>query len=316
MRILVAGATGAVGRRLVPLLVSKGHAVMGLSRTPEKAAAIRAVGAEALAADGLDAESIRAVVNSARPDVIVHEMTDLRGASDLRAFDRSFANTNRLRTEGVDHLLQAAREAGVKRFVAQSFCGWPYARIGGPVKSEADPLDPEPPQEFRRTLNAIRHLETAVAGAHDLEGIVLRYGALYAEDTGVFEGSMVGDLRRRRAPLIGKATGWWSFLHADDAAGATAVAIERGAAGIYNIVDDDPASVQTWLPALAEILGAPRPFRVPAWLARIMVGEHIVSLMTQTRAGSNTKAKKELGWQPIYGSWREGFAEAVARLPK
>ena len=198
-------------------------------------------------------------------------MTDLRGASDLRAFDRSFATSNRLRTEGVDHLLSAAREAGVKRLVAQSFCGWPYARTGGPVKSEEDPLDPDPPQEFRRTLDAIRYLEAAVVGADHLAGIVLRYGAFYGEGTGVFDGSMVGELRRRRVPLIGDAAGWWSFLHVDDAARATAIAVERTCTGIYNIVDDDPAPVSTWLPALARMLNAKRPFR-RAGLARSLNG--------------------------------------------
>jgi nucleoside-diphosphate-sugar epimerase len=315
MRIFVAGATGAVGRRLVPLLVSNGHEVVGLTRTPEKAEAVRALGAQAVIADGLNAHSIRSAVVSARPDIIVHEMTDLRGASDLRAFDRSFATSNRLRTEGVDHLLSAAREAGVKRLVAQSFCGWPYARTGGPVKSEDDPLDPDPPKEFRRTLDAIRYLEAAVVGADHLEGVVLRYGAFYGEGSGVFDGSMVGELRRRRVPLIGDAAGWWSFLHVDDAARATAVAVEGNCTGIYNIVDDDPAPVSTWLPALAGLLKAKRPFRASVWLARLIAGEHVVALMTQARAGSNAKAKKELGWRPVYSSWREGFMEVAARLP-
>ncbi len=315
MRIFVAGATGAVGRRLVPLLVSNGHDVVGLTRTPQKAEVIRALGAEAAVADGLNAHSIRSAVVSARPDVIVHEMTDLRGASDLRAFDRSFAMSNRLRTEGLDHLLSAAKEAGVKRLVAQSFCGWPYARTGGPVKSEDDPLDPDPPKEFRRTLDAIRYLEAAVIGANHLAGVVLRYGAFYGEGTGVFDGSMVGDLRRRRVPLIGDAAGWWSFLHVDDAARATAIAVEQSCTGIYNIVDDDPAAVSAWLPALARMLNAKRPFRVPVWLARLIAGDHVVALMTQARAGSNAKAKKELGWRPVYSSWREGFADVAARLP-
>ncbi len=315
MRIFVAGATGAVGRGLVPLLVSNGHEVVGLTRTPEKAEAIRALGAQAAVADGLDADSIRRAVVSARPDIIVHEMTDLRGASDLRAFDRSFATSNRLRTEGVDHLLSAAREAGVKRLVAQSFCGWPYARTGGPVKSEEDPLDPDPPQEFRRTLDAIRYLEAAVVGADHLAGIVLRYGAFYGEGTGVFDGSMVGELRRRRVPLIGDAAGWGSFLHVDDAARATAIAVERTCTGIYNIVDDDPAPVSTWLPALARMLNAKRPFRAPVWLARLMAGDHVVTLMTQARAGSNAKARNQLGWRPVVSSWREGFADVAARLP-
>lgn len=312
MRIFVAGATGAVGRRLVPALISTGHSVVGLTRSPGKAESIRALGAEAVVADGLDAEAIHAAIMSSRPDVIVHEMTDLKDASDLRAFDRSFAVSNRLRTEGTDHLLAAAKDAGVGRIVAQSFCGWPYARIGGMVKSEDDPLDPDPPQEFRRTLDAIEHLEGAVTTSTAFEGIVLRYGAFYGDDTGLFDGPFVDQVRRRRTPIIGDGNGWWSFLHIDDAAQATALAIERGRPGqIYNIVDDEPAPVREWLPALARSLGAKPPFHVPAWIGRIVAGEHLVAMMTQQRAGSNAKAKRELGWQPAHPSWRQGFAEVV-----
>lgn len=312
MRIFVAGATGAVGRRLVPLLVSAGHSVVGLTRTPEKTAAIRALGAEAVVADGLDADAIRADVASSKPDVIVHEMTDLRGASDLRHFDRSFAISNRLRTEGTDHLLAAAREAGVKRFVAQSFCGWPYARVGGAIKSEMDPLDDSAPREMSRTLDAIRYLESAVTASSEPEGIVLRYGAFYGPGTGLLEASLIEQIRRRRVPVIGDGNGWWSFIHVEDAAKATALAIERGKAGnIYNIVDDEPAPVREWLPALARILGAKSPLHVPAWIAAILAGEHMVVMMTQARGGSNEKAKRELGWQPEYPSWRRGFAEAA-----
>jgi nucleoside-diphosphate-sugar epimerase len=314
MRIFVAGATGAVGRQLLPLLVSAGHSVVGLTRSPEKTGSIRAVGADAVIADGLDANAMRSAVVAARPDVIVHEMTDLKNASDLRAFDRSFAQSNLLRTKGTDHLLAAAKEAGVRRFVAQSFCGWPYARIGGAVKSECDPLDPDPPQEFRRTLAAIQYQENAVTNAVDTEGTILRYGAFYGDDTGLFDGPFVDQVRRRRVPLIGDGNGWWSFLHIDDAAAATVLAIERGRPrDIYNIVDDDPAPVREWLPALARTLGARPPFHLPAWIARIVAGEHLVTMMTRQRAGSNAKAKHELGWQPAHVSWRQGFAEIVAR---
>ncbi|MGB0084942.1 MAG: NAD(P)-dependent oxidoreductase [Rhodomicrobiaceae bacterium] len=317
MRIFVAGATGAVGRRLVPLLVSAGHSVAGLTRTREKSATIRKLGGEAVIADGLDAEAIHAAVGSVKPDVIVHEMTDLKGASDLRDFDRSFASSNRLRTQGTDNLLAAARAAGVKRFVAQSFCGWPYAREGGEIKSETDPLDASPPQELRRTLDAIRHLENVVTGSSVPEGIVLRYGGFYGPHTGLFNGPTVQQIRRRRVPVIGDGNGWWSFVHIDDAAKATALAIERGKAGnIYNIVDDEPAPVRKWLPALAKLLGAKPPFHLPAWLAHILVGEHLVVLMTQVRAGSNAKAKRELGWQPEHASWRQGFAEVLAQRPQ
>jgi 2-alkyl-3-oxoalkanoate reductase len=315
MHIFVAGATGAVGRRLLPLLLSAGHTVVGLTRKPEKCPAIRALGAEAIAADGLDAEAVHAAVASAKPDVIVHEMTDLKAASDLREFDRTFAASNRLRTEGTDNLLAAARHAGVKRFIAQSYCGWPYAGVGGPIKSEEDPFDSDPPQQFQRTLDAIRHLENAVTGSTAPEGIVLRYGAFYGPDTGLFDGPMVEQVRRRRAPIIGDGNGWWSFLHIDDAAKATALAIERGKAGnIYNIVDDEPAPVREWLPALASMLGARPPLHIPAWLARFIAGEHLVVMMTQIRAGSNEKAKRELGWQPEIASWRQGFADIAGQL--
>lgn len=315
MRVFVAGATGAVGRRLVPRLVSAGHSVAALTRTPAKAESIRALGAESVVADGLDAEAINEAVARVRPEVIIHEMTDLSGAADLRAFDQSFAASNRLRTEGTDHLLAAARSAGVKRFIAQSFCGWPYARTGGPVKTESDPLDPDPPAEMRRTLDAIRYLEGTVVGSAMPEGIVLRYGAFYDLDTGLFDGPFVEQVRRRRAPQIGDGNGWWSFVHIDDAAEATALAVERGVAGnIYNIVDGEPAPVRVWLPALAEMLGAKPPRHLPAWLGRLVAGEHLIAMMTEIRAGSNEKARRELGWKPTHPSWRQGFAEIVAVL--
>ena len=314
MRIFVAGATGAIGGRLVPLLVSAGHSVTGLTRTPAKADAIRRTGAEAAVADGLNRAAIVKAVTTARPDVIVHEMTSLGGANDLRRFDHSFAPTNRLRTQGLDNLLAAAKQAGTLRIVAQSFCGWPYARESGPVKSESDPLDPAPPRKLRRALDAIRYLENTVTASSEIAGIVLRYGALYGPGTGLFDGPMIDQLRRRRVPLIGDANGLWSFLHIDDAATATAIAVERGPRGIYNIADDEPAPVRDWLPALAAMLGASPPRRIPEWLARIVAGEHIVALMTETRAGSNAKAKRDLAWQPKYSSWRQGFAEVLSQL--
>jgi nucleoside-diphosphate-sugar epimerase len=313
MRIFVAGATGAVGRNLVPRLVAAGHQVVGTTRTQGKANLIRKLGGEPLVVDGLDADAVRRAVQSAAPDAIVHEMTDLKAASDLRRFDRTFAVSNRLRTEGTDHLLAAAREAGVKRFVAQSFCGWPLARVGGPVKSEEEPLDPDPPREMRRTLDAIRHLESAVTQTPSIGGIVLRYGAFYGANTGLFDGAFVEQIVRRRVPVIGDGNGWWSFVHIEDAAAATALAVEHGAAGeIYNIVDDEPAPVREWLPALAVMLGAKPPRHVPAWLARLVAGEHMVVLMTQARAGSNAKAKRALGWQPAHPSWRQGSPKSRA----
>ena len=289
---------------------------MGLTRTAAKAEAIRGTGAEPVVADGLDAAAIGAAVASCRPDVVIHEMTDLTGATDLRHFDRAFTNSNRLRTVGTDILMAAAREAGVKRFIAQSFCGWAFARTGGPVKTETDELDPDPPQQFRRTLEAIRYLERTVTGSAKPEGIVLRYGAFYGPGTGALDRSMVEQLRHRRVPLIGDGGGWWSFVHVDDAAAATVRAVERGKPGnTYNIVDDEPAEVRDWLPALAEMLGARPPFHLPAWIARLVAGEHMVATMTQVRAGSNGKAKRDLDWRPAHPSWREGFAAVIRQAP-
>jgi nucleoside-diphosphate-sugar epimerase len=317
MRIFVAGATGAVGRSLVPALVSAGHSVVGLTRRAAKTEAIRRMGAEAVVADGLDAEAIRAAVDSARPEIVIHEMTDLTGSSDLRHFDRTFSNSNELRTRGTDILLAAAREAGVRRIIAQSYCGWPYARIGGAVKAETDDLDPSPPEEMRRTLDAIRYLENTVTGSPKPEGIVLRYGAFYGPGTGMLDRSMVEQIRHRRVPLIGDGGAWWSFVHVDDAASATVRAVERGKPGnTYNIVDGDPAQVRDWLPALAKLLGAKPPFHVPPWMARLVAGEHLVSMMTQVRAGSNAKARRDLDWRPAHPSWRDGFAEIAKHSPE
>lgn len=314
MRIFVAGASGAIGSRLVRLLVSGGHSVVGTTRTPAKADAIRQSGAEAVTGDALNRAATVAAVVRAKPDVIVHEMTSLAAVNDLRRFSRSFAATNRLRTEGMNNLLAAAIQAGTPRIVVQSFCGWPYARQGGPVKSEDDPLDREPPRELRQTLDAIRYLENTLTASPGIAGVILRYGAFYGDRTGLFDGPMIDQLRRRRVPLIGDANGWWSFLHIDDAAAATTIAVERGTPGIYNIVDDEPAPVREWLPALAVLLGARRPLWIPEWLAAIVAGEHIVTLMTEGRAGSNAKAKRELGWHPKYPSWRQGFAEVLSAL--
>jgi nucleoside-diphosphate-sugar epimerase len=285
-----------------------GHSVVGLTRTPQKAAVLRESGAEPVVADALDERVVHAAVLGARPDAIVHQLTDLKGASDLRRFDRTFATSNRLRTAATDSLLAAARACGVKRMVAQSFCGWPFAPVGGPVKSEDDPLDPAPPQEMRRTLDAIRYLEHAVTAQDSPKGVVLRYGAFYGPHTGMFDPAAIDQIRRRHVPLIGSGEGWWSFLHIEDAADATVLAVERGE-GIYNIVDDEPAPVRVWLPALAAMVGAKPPFHLPAWLARIIAGEHLVKMMTQARAGSNAKAKRDLGWRPRHSSWRDGFAE-------
>jgi 2-alkyl-3-oxoalkanoate reductase len=312
MRVFVAGATGALGRRLVPLLVAGGHQVTAMTRSPGKAAGLRAAGAEPVVADALDRDAVLAAVAEARPEVVVHQLTALAGALDFRRFDESFAATNRLRTEGTDHLVAAARAAGARRLVAQSFTGWPFARVGGPVKTEDDPLDPDPPAELRRTLDAIRRLESAVLGADGLEGLVLRYGGFYGPGTSVGAGgSMLEDLRRRRFPMVGAGTGVWSFVHIDDAAAATVAAVERGAPGIYQIVDDDPAPVSAWLPELAAAVGARPPRRLPAWVARLVAGEHAVVMMTEVRGASNAKARRELGWRPAWPSWRQGFRDGL-----
>jgi 2-alkyl-3-oxoalkanoate reductase len=309
VRVFVAGATGAVGTPLVPVLVEAGHSVVGMTRSPEKAEAVRATGAEAAVADALDREAVVQAVREAKPDVVVHELTALSGKFDTRRFERLFELTDRLRTEGTDNLLEAARMAGARRFVAQSFAGWPYEPTGGPVKTEEDPLDPDPPAPMRRTLDAIRHLEQAVLGAEGLEGIVLRYGPFYGPNTGV--GAALDDIRRRRFPIVGKGTGVWSFVHVEDAARATLAAVERGSPGIYNIVDDEPAPVSDWLPVLADAVGAKPPRHAPVFLARLVAGPAGVAMMTESRGASNAKAKRELGWTPKYASWRQGFREGL-----
>ncbi|HYL37728.1 MAG TPA: NAD(P)-dependent oxidoreductase [Bryobacteraceae bacterium] len=312
MRVFVAGATGAIGRRLLPILVQAGHCVTGMTRSPEKTAGICAAGAVAVVADALDPVAVMNAVKQSAPEVVVHELTAIPAGLDLRKFEREFAPTNRLRTEGTDSLLAAARAAGVRRFVAQSYGGWPYAHTGGAVKTEEDPLDPNPPAALRPSIEAIRHLETAVSQARGMEGIVLRYASFYGPGTAIGEGAaVVGQIRQRRIPVIGGGGGVWSFLHIDDAARATLAAIEGGAPGIYNVADNEPAPVSEWLPELAAILGAKPPLRIPSWLGRLAVGEHGVFLMTQVRGISNAKAKSEFGWQPVWGSWRDGFRRAL-----
>ncbi len=301
MKVLVAGATGAVGSRLVPQLVERGHQVVGSSRSAESADELRALGAEPIVLDVLDRSSTRSAVEAAQPDVIVHEATALSGQSDMKHFDDSFAQTNRLRTEGTDALLAAARGAGVSRLIAQSYAGWPYAREGGAVKTEDDRLDPTPVSGMGQTLAAIEHLEHEVLEAG---GIVLRYGALY----GAPGDTQVDLVRRRRFPIVGDGGGVWSFVHLDDAAAATVLAIEQGEPGIYNVVDNDPAPVHEWLPELASAIHAKPPFRIPRWVARLLAGEVGVALMTEIRGASNAKAKRELGWTLRHPSWREGFA--------
>jgi nucleoside-diphosphate-sugar epimerase len=310
MNIFLAGATGAIGRTLIPQLIDHGHAVTGTTRSPSKADALRALGATPVVVDGLDRDAILNAVRAAEPDAIVHQMTALSGLSDPRKFERSFAMTNRLRTEGTDHLLAAAGEVGAT-VVAQSFAGWPYAPEGGPVKTEDDPLYADPPRQLRSTLDAIRHVERVVPAAG---GIVLRYGGLYGPGTGIAAG---GDqwqmIRARKFPIVGDGSGVWSFCHVGDAASATVAALERPAPGaVLNVCDDDPAPVREWLPAIAAAIGAKPPRRVPRWVGRLM-GAHLVHIMCTARGASNARAKETLGWTPGVPSWREGFAQLSSR---
>ncbi len=309
MRVFVAGAGGAIGRRLLPNLIAAGYEVVASTRSPEKLETLCALGARGVVMDGLDEGSVGEAIARAEPEVIVHQMTALAGVTDLKRFDQTFAATNELRTRGTEHLLAAADAIGVRRFVAQSYTGWPNAREGGPVKREEDPLDPRPPAAMRRTLGAIRRLEQLVTTAR-LEGLALRYGSFYGPGA---SDELVQLVRARKLPLVGGGTGIWSWVHVDDAAAATVAAVEGRATGIVNVVDDDPAPVSQWLPYLAEVLGAKPPRRVPSWLARLAAGEAVVSMMTESRGSSNAKAKRELGWQPRWPSWRQGFREALFR---
>jgi 2-alkyl-3-oxoalkanoate reductase len=308
MKVFVAGAAGAIGRQLLPRLAAQGHQVTATTTNPGKAAILRELGAEPVVVDGLDAIAVGEAVAHAEPEVVVHQMTALSGTLSLRRFDKAFAVTNRLRTEGTDNLLAAAAAAGVRRFVAQSYTGWTNVRDGGPVKTEDDPLDPNPPAMQRESLAAIRHVESVVPAAAPMQGIVLRYGSFYGP---VGFDDIVALIRKRRLPVIGDGAGVWSWLHLGDAAAATIAAMEQGAPGVYNIVDDDPASVAEWLPYLAQAVGARAPFRIPAWLGRVAAGEVGVSMMTQIRGSSNAKAKRELGWQPAWPSWRDGFSRGL-----
>jgi nucleoside-diphosphate-sugar epimerase len=286
--------------------------VHGLTRTPSKRAWLSDQGAVPVVADALDAEQVGEAVGRARPDVVVDQLTAIPSGLDLRHFDREFALTNRLRTEGTDHLLAAARAVGVRRFVAQSVAAYSaYARVGGPVKREEDPVEATPAREMRESVAALRHLEAAVLGASWTEGIVLRYGAFYGPGTSLAPGEEQFELvRRRKFPLVGDGGGVWSFIHVADAAEATMAAIEHGRRGVYNVVDDDPAPVAEWLPALAQALGAKRPMRVPCFVGRLFAGEAGVVMMTDVRGASNAKAKRELGWRPAHRSWRQGLATA------
>jgi 2-alkyl-3-oxoalkanoate reductase len=319
MKVFVAGATGVLGRQLVPQLVTRGHEVVGMTRSASKQDGLRALGARPVVADALDPDAVSRVVGEAEPEVIVHQLTALSGPMsmrDARHPDRSVAAimTNRLRTEATDHLLAAGRAVGVRRFVAQSIAAFRFASTGGPVQTEADPLDPNPPAALRTGLAAIRYLEQAVTTIEWGEGLALRYGGFYGPGTGISlapDAVMAAPVRKRRFPIVGDGGGVWSHVHIEDAAAATAAAVERGQPGIYNVVDDDPAPVREWLPVLASALDAKPPRRVPRWLVRLLAGEAATAMMTDVRGASNEKAKRELGWQPRYSSWRQGFAQGL-----
>jgi nucleoside-diphosphate-sugar epimerase len=308
MKVLVAGATGAIGRQLVPRLVEAGHEVTGMTTRESKRSLVAEMGATPVIADALDAEQVATAVAQAEPDAIVHEATALSGVNP-RKIERSFAVTNRLRTEGTDNLLSAGRAAGVRRFVAQSFAGWPFARTGTAIKAEDDPLDPNPAKEMRGILAAIRHLEHAVTEADWTEGVVLRYGGFYGPGTSLAPGGeQFEPIRKRRFPIVGNGQGIWSLIHIADAAEATALALERGEPGIYHVVDDDPVPVAEFLTVISEELGVGKPRRVPRWLGRLVGGEAGVVMMTEVRGASNEKAKRELGWEPKHPSWRGNLA--------
>jgi 2-alkyl-3-oxoalkanoate reductase len=314
MKVFVAGASGAIGKQLVPMLVARGHQVTGMTRTPAKADLIRSLGARPVVADALDPEAVAQAVAEAEPEVVVHQLTAIDASSMGRSIDKAFTLTNRLRTEGLDHLLAAAQAVGARRFVAQSFAGWPFERTGGPIKTEEDPLDTSPPKPVRQTSAAIRYLEGAVTGAEGFEGLALRYGGFYGPGTSIGldpPGEQAEMVRKRRLPIVGNGAGIWSLIHIEDAAAATVAAVERGDPGVYNIVDDDPVPVSELLPELAAAVGAKPPRHVPRWLGRLVGGEAAVVMMTEIRGASNAKAKRELGWELRYPSWRQGFREGL-----
>lgn len=312
MRIFLAGSTGVIGRNLIPLLVAHRHDVIALVRTSDKTKHVAELGAKPVVANALDQDALGAAVREAEPDVIIHQLTSHGGLANFKKLDEDFRVTNRLRTEATDTMLRAARLVGTRRFIVQSFCGWPFARDGGPIKGEDDPLDPTPPRNFGETLRAIRHVEEAVRRYSDIEGIALRYGFLYGPGTSIADdGEMVELIRKRQFPVVGNGAGVWSFTHVEDAARAAVAAVARGDAGLYNVVDDEPAPVSAWLPFLAHTIGAQPPRRIPAWLAKPVLGEGGLSMMTETRGGSNTKAKHALGWAPKYTSWRSGFVRGL-----
>jgi nucleoside-diphosphate-sugar epimerase len=303
MRVLVIGATGVIGTRLVPQLRARGHQVSGTTCSPGKVGRLRAFGAEPVLLDALDATAVRRTITAVQPEAVIYQATALAGLSDLKHFDRSFAATNRLRTEGIDILLEAAREAGVRRIIAQSYASHRYVRAGGQVKTEDDPLDSNPPAAMAHSWAALAHLDQAVTTAG---GIALRYGSFYGDPADAWPEVM----RARKFPVIGNGGGVWSHIHLEDAAAATVLALDHEGPAIYNIVDDEPATVSVWLPELAKAVGAKPPLRFPRLMARMLAGEVPVVMSTESRGASNAKAKRELGWTLRYPSWRQGFKAA------
>ena len=311
MRVFLAGASGAIGRPLVPKLIAAGHEVTGMTRSEGRAEEIRAQGAEAAVVDVFDADALRAGMAAASPEVVIHQLTALPERMNFRKQDL-YTLTNRLRTEGTRNLLDGAREAGARRFVSQSIA-FAYRNDGSLVKIEDDPLLDDAPAPFEGGIAALNEMEAMVLGADGLDGLVLRYGFFYGPGTHYGrDGSLVVDLRRRRLPIVGKGTGVFSFIHVDDAADATIAAVERGAPGVYNVTDDEPAPMNAWVPALADAAGAKPPRRVPLWLAKLVGGKQAGTFASELRGASNEKAKRELGWQPTHPSWRSGFAESLA----
>lgn len=314
MKVFVAGPTGALGKQLVPRLVDEGHEVTGMTRTPAKQDLIRELGARPAVADALDPEAVAQAVAEAEPEVVIHQLTAIDAGAIGRSIDKLMAQTNRLRTEGTDHLLAAARAVGARRFLVQSFAGWPFERTGGPVKTEDDPLQASPPKTVGRTLGAIKYLEKTVTGGDGIEGLALRYGGFYGPGTSITvnpDGEQVAMIRKRRLPVIGNGTGIWSLVHIQDAAAATVAALDHGEPGLYNVVDDDPAPVSEILSELAKVVGAGPPRRIPRWLGRLIAGEGTTIMMTDVRGAANEKAKRGLGWELAYPSWRLGFREGL-----
>lgn len=320
MKILVAGASGAMGQALVPLLVAAGHDVVGIVQRPRSTEIVRALGGKPRTTDALDAAAVLSCFREVRPQVVIHQLTAIPAALDMRHFDREFALTNLLRTEGTRNLLAAALDVGATHFIAQGFAGWTYGRSANGSKSklkiEEDALDPAPPAKMRSTLNALKTMERAVLSEPRITGTVLRYGGFYGPHTSIGkDGSIVQAVRRRKLPLVGEGAGVWSFVHIDDAASATAAVVQAGRGGVYNVVDDEPAPVSEWLSFLAHCAHARPPRQVPAWFAKLVIGEHVVAMMNEIRGVSNAKIKRELGWTPRWPSWRDGFRDTLKNAP-